>query len=202
MISWEICSSQSLNSTACGKSIPLFDRSFWSSMFRTTPLVPSVSCLEASSVVQNGHICWRHSRDSRQLSLTDIRESKFWRAHSSNQVNEAPALFCLCVYWWQTLVRVARLAFLTPNFTCLAFCRGSWRQKNWLAFCLFFLQYLALLEAVRAYYQTGVLGFKIPCRKVLLGFFIQCSVYFLKRYLANHISWTQDSFYMLPCPSS
>jgi len=29
---------------------------------------------------------------------------------------------------------VARLAFLTPNFTYLALFRGSWRQKNCLAF--------------------------------------------------------------------
>jgi len=51
---------------------------------------------------------------------------------------------------------VARLAFLTPNFTNLAFFRGSWRQKKFFGF---FFQYLAFLEAVGTYYQTYVLGF-------------------------------------------
>ena len=37
-------------------------------------------------------------------------------------------------------LRVANLAFLTPNLTNLAFFRGLWRQKNCLAFWLFFFQ--------------------------------------------------------------
>jgi len=34
--------------------------------------------------------------------------------------------------------RVATLAFLTPNFTNLAFFRGRWRQKQLLGFLAFF----------------------------------------------------------------
>jgi len=62
------------------------------------------------------------------------------------------------VEWYEhcALLRVARLAFLTPNFTNLAFFKGCWHQKNGLAF---FLQYLAFLEAVCTCYQTGVLAF-------------------------------------------
>jgi len=52
--------------------------------------------------------------------------------------------------------RVARLAFLTPNFTNLPFFRSNWRQKNGFTFSF---QYLAFLEAVGTYYQTGVLYF-------------------------------------------
>jgi len=36
------------------------------------------------------------------------------------------------------LCKVPRLAFLTPNFTNLAFFKDSWYQKNCLTFWLFF----------------------------------------------------------------
>jgi len=56
--------------------------------------------------------------------------------------------------------RVDKLAFLTPNFTHLAFFRGSfgsWRQK--VLFGILAFSYLAFLEAVGTYHQTGVLAF-------------------------------------------
>jgi len=40
--------------------------------------------------------------------------------------------------WTLSLNRVARLAFLTPNFTNLALFRGSWRQKVVWLFGFFF----------------------------------------------------------------
>jgi len=46
-----------------------------------------------------------------------------------------------------------------PNFANLAYFRGSWRQKKLLGFLAFSFQYLAFLEAVGTYYQTGVLAF-------------------------------------------
>ena len=71
--------------------------------------------------------------------------------------------------------------------------RGSWCQKNCLAFSF---QYLAFLMAVGTYYQTGVFAFWISFWKVLLGFLRQCLVYLLKSHLATyktiklwHIIW-------------
>jgi len=43
---------------------------------------------------------------------------------------------------------LARLAFLTPNFANLAFLRGSWRQKKYLALWLFLFNISIFLEAV------------------------------------------------------
>jgi len=53
---------------------------------------------------------------------------------------------------------VARLAFLTPNVTNLAFFRDTWRQKILFGFPAFSFQYLAFFKAVGTYHQTGVLA--------------------------------------------
>jgi len=69
------------------------------------------------------------------------------------------SLFCLLWLSSASADRVASLAFLTPNFTNLAFFRGSWRQQKLFGILAFSFQYLAILEAIGTYNQTGVLTF-------------------------------------------
>ena len=86
--------------------------------------------------------------------------------------------------------RVARLAFLTPNFTNLAFFRGRWRQKKLLGFLAFFLQYLAFFGGSSHMLSDWCLGFliKILLKSVIIiGFLRQC---FVCIFCSN----------MLPCP--
>jgi len=78
--------------------------------------------------------------------------------------------------------RAARFAFLTPNFTNLTFFRDSWRQKN----CLFFSQYLTFFGGSSHMLSDWCLRFLNILPTVLLEFFRQCLVYFLKRDLATH----------------
>jgi len=52
-----------------------------------------------------------------------------------------------------------QIGFFDTKLHKFGFFRGRWRQKSCLAFRLFFLQYLAFLEAVRTCYQTSVLAF-------------------------------------------
>ena len=87
-------------------------------------------------------------------------------------------------------IRVSRLAFLTPNFTNLAFFRGRWRQKIvWLLasfssiFGFFWRQFARAIRLVSWF-------FKDLSESVIR----ECFVYFLKLYLATHTSQTQDSF--------
>ena len=62
-------------------------------------------------------------------------------------------------------IRVANLAFLTPNWTNLAFFRGLWRQKFCLAFWLFFLLNLAFFfEAIDLSYNC--LSLRYFCAKL------------------------------------
>jgi len=57
---------------------------------------------------------------------------------TKNQVKECFNIQARALGHLPSLPRVARLTFFTPNFTNLAFFRGSWRQKNCLDFWLFF----------------------------------------------------------------
>jgi len=63
------------------------------------------------------------------------------------------------------LPRVARLAFLKPNFTNLTSFRDIWRQKNRLAFSL---QYLAILEQLAHAIRFGI--FNILLKSVIRNF--------------------------------
>jgi len=54
-----------------------------------------------------------------------------------------------------------QIGFFDAKFEKFGFFRGSWRQKNCLAFWLFLFNIWLFLEGVGTYYQTGVLAFKI-----------------------------------------
>jgi len=56
-----------------------------------------------------------------------------------------------------------QIGFFYSKFHKFGFFRGSWGQK--IVFLAFFLQCLAFLEAVRTYYQTGVLVFTYLAEK-------------------------------------
>jgi len=78
------------------------------------------------------------------------------------------------------------MAFLTPNFTNLAFFRGSWRQKNCLAFWLFIFNIWLFFEGSWHILSDCCFGFLNILLKSVIRLFRQCLLYFLKSYLAIH----------------
>jgi len=75
-----------------------------------------------------------------------------------------------------------QICFFDAKFHKFDFLRDSWRQKN----CLFFSQYFAFFGGSWHMLSDWCLLFLNILPTVLLGFFRQCLVYFLKRYLATH----------------
>jgi len=53
-------------------------------------------------------------------------------------------------------VQGCQIGFFDAKFNAFGFFRGSWREKNCLAFWLFLLNIWLFLEALGPYYETGV----------------------------------------------
>ena len=80
-----------------------------------------------------------------------------------------------------------QIGFFDAKFHKFDFFRGRWRQKNCLAFRLFFLQYLAFFGGSSHMLSDWCLGFltKILLKNVIItGFVRECLVYFLFKHVA------------------
>ena len=102
-----------------------------------------------------------------------------------------------CIAGNASEVQGCQISFFDAKFNKFGVFKGRWRQKNCLAFLLFFLQYLAFFGGSSYMLSDWCLGFFINIllkSVIIISFLRQCFVYFRKLYLATHISHTQGSF--------